>query len=218
MLFFTITNLKSARKHKWRGELLSRLFWIQQSHILISIFFSMFVWPLPSISAEFLSNKVASVDTVWWRDMSLVTTILLYFNVVILVHYPITIYINLLNFLYYVCLCNFNFFLKFIFTFSFAKNFIFCKLFSKIKLFLTYLLYFPLCTPHYTFHVSLLFYWSHLTVGTVPSSDSSLFRKSSTIGQLNVHAAAAENEEQYTLSNILYIAFQNSYSFLWCFL
>ena len=146
MLFFTITNLKSARKHKWRGELLSRLFWIQHTHILISIFFSMFVWPLPSISAEFLSNKVTSVDTVWWRDMSLVTTILLYFNVVILVHYPITIYINLFIFLYYVCLCHFNFFLKFIFTFSFAKNFIFCKLFSKIKLLLTYLLYFPLCT------------------------------------------------------------------------
>ena len=34
----------------------------------------MFVWPLLSISTEFVSNDVASVDTVWGRDMSLVTT------------------------------------------------------------------------------------------------------------------------------------------------
>ena len=34
------------------------------------------------------------------------------------------------------------------------------------------------------------------------------------MGQLIVQAATAENEDQYTLSNIIYIAFQNSYSFL----
>ena len=44
--------------------------------------------PLLSISAEFLSNKVASVDTVWRKDMSLVTTMLIYLMLE-LVHYPI---------------------------------------------------------------------------------------------------------------------------------
>ena len=34
------------------------------------------------------------------------------------------------------------------------------------------------------------------------------------MGQLNVQAVTAENQEQYTLSNIMYIAFQNSYYFL----
>ena len=33
------------------------------------------------------------------------------------------------------------------------------------------------------------------------------------MGQLNVQAVTAENEEQYTLSNMIYIAFQNSYFF-----
>ena len=37
-------------------------------------------------------------------------------------------------------------------------------------------------------------------MGAVPSSDSSLFRKSSTIGQLKVQVAASKNEEQHTLS------------------
>ena len=37
-------------------------------------------------------------------------------------------------------------------------------------------------------------------MGAVPSSDSSLFGKSSTIGQLKVQVAAAKNEEQHTLS------------------
>ena len=59
-----------------------------------------------------------------------------------------------------------------------------------------------------------LFSWSHLKAGGVYSSDWSLFRKRSIMGQLNVPAAAAENEEQYTLSNTIYIAFQNLYSFL----
>ena len=39
----------------------------------------------------------------------------------------------------------------------------------------------------------------------------------SIMGQLNVQAATAENEELYTLSNIIYIVFQNSYSFPWTF-
>ena len=62
-----------------------------------------------------------------------------------------------------------------------------------------------------------LFYWSYLKAGTVHSNNSSLFRKRSIISQLNVPAATAENEEQYTLSNIIYIGFQNSYTFLWKF-
>ena len=52
----------------------------------------------------------------------------------------VIIYINLLTFAYYVCLCNFNFFVKFIFTFTFAEAFICCKLFTEIKLLPTYLL------------------------------------------------------------------------------
>ena len=60
-----------------------------------------------------------------------------------------------------------------------------------------------------------LFHWSHLKAGAVPSSDSYLFRKRSTISQLNVQAATAKNEQQYTLSNRLCIAFQNFYSFFW---
>ena len=62
------------------------------------------------------------------------------------------------------------------------------------------------------FGLPFLFLWSHLKVDPVPSSDWSLFCKRSTIVQLNVQVAIAENEEQSTLSNILYIAFQNCYS------
>ena len=39
--------------------------------------------------------------------------------------------------------------------------------------------------------------------------------KRSIIGQLNVPVATVENQEQYTLSNIVYNGFQNFYSFLW---
>ena len=55
-----------------------------------------------------------------------------------------------------------------------------------------------------------LFSWSHLKAGTVYSSNSSLFHKRSIIGQLNEPAATAANEEQYTLSDIIYFGFQNS--------
>ena len=65
--------------------------------------------------------------------------------------------------------------------------------------------------PHCIFHVSLSFLLIALENRCCPFSDSSLFRKRSIIGQLNVQA---ESEEQYTLSNIIYIAFQNCYSFL----
>ena len=61
----------------------------------------------------------------------------------------------------------------------------------------------------------LFFPWSNLKVGAVHSSDSSLFRKRSIMCQLNVQATTGENEDQRTLSNIIFIAFQNSYSFLW---
>ena len=52
-----------------------------------------------------------------------------------------------------------------------------------------------LCTLLFTvyFHTGLstfhfLFNWSHLKVGAVPSSDSSLFRNRSIIGQLKTHS------------------------------
>ena len=67
-----------------------------------------------------------------------------------------------------------------------------------------------LCNIRCTFH----FYWSHLKADTVHSSNSSLFRKRSIIGQLNVPAGTAENQEHYTMSKTIYIGFQNSYSFL----
>ena len=55
--------------------------------------------------------------------------------------------------------------------------------------------------PHCTFLVSLSFLLiARESRYTVHSSNSSSLRKSSIIGQLNVPAAAAENEEQYTFS------------------
>ena len=48
----------------------------------------MFLWPLSSISTEFLSNEVASVNTIWLRVMNLVATELIYLMLQ-LVHYPI---------------------------------------------------------------------------------------------------------------------------------
>ena len=65
---------------------------------------------------------------------------------------------------------------------------------------------------------SFPFCWSHLKAETAHSVNSSLFRKRWNIGQLNVTAETADNEEQYTLSKIIYIEFQDSYSFLWSFL
>ena len=62
-----------------------------------------------------------------------------------------------------------------------------------------------------------LIYWLYLKGGAVQSSDLALFREKLTVGQLNVQAAATENEEQYTLSNIIYMTFQNCYFFLWKF-
>ena len=58
------------------------------------------------------------------------------------------------------------------------------------------------------------FYSLHVKAGAVHSSDSSLFRIRWTIGQSNVQAATAKNEGKYTLSNIIYIDFQNSSHFL----
>ena len=55
-----------------------------------------------------------------------------------------------------------------------------------------------------------LFYWSHLKAVAVHFSDSSLFCKRSIMSQLNIQAATAENQEEYTLSNLMYIVFQNS--------
>ena len=82
-------------------------------------------------------------------------------------------------------------------------------------------------TMYYTFHCVLLHCISHVSLSFLlialesmyyPSSISFLFRKRSTIGHLNVQFATVENEEQYILSIILYITFQNCFSFLWSFL
>ena len=70
--------------------------------------------------------------------------------------------------------------------------------------------YFHTVLPMFPF----LFYWLHFKAGTVHLSDLSLFRKILIIDQLKVQDATAENEEQYTLSNIICIAFWNFYSFL----
>ena len=103
--------------------------------------------------------------------------------------------------------------------------------YCKFHIFLIYnVLYFSLwtSTPYFLcfpfFFIDRLsmfsfpFCWSHLKAETAHLVNSSLFRKRSIIGQLNVTAETADNEEQYTLSKIIYIEFQDSYSFLWSFL
>ena len=75
-------------------------------------------------------------------------------------------------------------------------------------LFICYVIY---CT----FHVSFSFLLIALeSMYTVHSNNPSLFCQRSIIGRLKKPAATAENEEKYTYSNIIYIGFQNSYSFL----
>ena len=59
--------------------------------------------------------------------------------------------------------------------------------------------------PHCTFHVSLSFSLIALESRYCPFKQF--------ISQLNVPAATSENEEQYTFSRIIYIGFQNPYSF-----
>ena len=68
--------------------------------------------------------------------------------------------------------------------------------------------------PPCTFHVSFSFLLIALESRYCSFKRFILFRKRSIIGQLNVPTAIAENEEQYALSNIIYIGFQNSYTFL----
>ena len=62
--------------------------------------------------------------------------------------------------------------------------------------------------------LAFLFYQSHLKTGAVNQTIHSCFCKRLSIGQLNVQAETAEKEEQYTLSNIVYITFQNFFLFL----
>ena len=74
-----------------------------------------------------------------------------------------------------------------------------------ISIFLSYTIYYTFhrVLLHSSFHISLFCYRSYLKEGAIPSSDSSLFQKTSTIGHLNVQVAASKNEERYILSNIL---------------
>ena len=59
-----------------------------------------------------------------------------------------------------------------------------------------------------------LFYKSHLKAGAVQLSISFSLCIRSTIDQLNAQATTVENKQQYTLCNIIYIAFQNYFPFL----
>ena len=79
--------------------------------------------------------------------------------------------------------------------------------------FMYHVLCFPVCN-FFLYFPYFPFFFTDVKVGAVPSSDSSLFQKGMTISQLNVQVSTAANEERYTLSNILYIAFHNCYSFL----
>ena len=80
-------------------------------------------------------------------------------------------------------------------------------------LFIYHALYFPLCTSRLYFPCSLSILLIAFESRCYPNKRFILFRKRLTIGQLNVQVATAEIEEQYNLSNIIYIAFQNYYFF-----
>ena len=61
----------------------------------------------------------------------------------------------------------------------------------------------------------LSFYQSHLKTNSVNQRFFSVFCNRLTIQQVNVQTAMAENKEQDTFSNIIYIQFSNCDSFLW---
>ena len=79
-------------------------------------------------------------------------------------------------------------------------------------LFIYSVLYFPLWTSTLYFPCFSSFFIDCNAGAVHSSSDLSLFRKRSIMGQLNVKVATTENEERHTLSKILYIAFQNAFS------
>ena len=66
----------------------------------------------------------------------------------------------------------------------------------------------------YTFHVCL-FYPLSSNANALNQSTHLFFRKSLAIRQLNIQAATTENDEQCTLSNAMYINFQNCYFLIW---
>ena len=74
--------------------------------------------------------------------------------------------------------------------------------------------YFPLCTLTIYFPC-LPFLSIVLQRKRSQPIDSSFFRKSLAIRQLNIQAATTENDEQCTLSNAMYINFQNCYFLIW---
>ena len=113
--------------------------------------------------------------------MSLVTTMLIYLMLQ-LVHYPITIYINHLTFVYYVCICNFNFFVKFIFTFTLLKKNSCCKLFSEINYYLLIVFSFKVkrFENHALFFICSRFFFSNicrrsLTLSTLHTVQLTIF-------------------------------------------
>ena len=78
-----------------------------------------------------------------------------------------------------------------------------------------HVLYFPPCTSTLQFPCFPFFYNGRTWKQVLLLLCFVLFRKRSNIAQLIVQAATAGNEEQFTLSNIIYITFQNCYFFFW---
>ena len=86
-------------------------------------------------------------------------------------------------------------------------------------LFIYYVLYFPLRTTALYFSCFSFFFidctWKQVL--SILQAIHSCFTKGRSWVSTNVQTETEENEERYTLSNIIYIAFRNSYSFLWSF-
>ena len=84
------------------------------------------------------------------------------------------------------------------------------NLYCNFHILFKYILYTMLYSVYIHTVLSMLpflFYSSRLKAGVVHSRDLFLLFKMLIIGQLQVQAATAENEEHYTLSNIVRIAF-----------
>ena len=85
-------------------------------------------------------------------------------------------------------------------------------LYKPVCTFMYHVLYFTLCTLTLRFQFFALFVTDHtrkqnLLINFVFIEDLP------SVSQSNVQTVAAKNEEQYTLSNIIYIQFQNCWFF-----
>ena len=82
-----------------------------------------------------------------------------------------------------------------------------------------HVLYFSLCTFTLYFPSFVFFVIDRSRKQTLLITRFNLLfiEQRPSVTQSNVNAATAENEEQYTLSNIIYIKFQNCFFFKVCF-